>query len=295
MVLRRTLAACGLLLICGIASAQERFSIFVGSRPESVARMIQIADLREGDVVADLGSGDGRIVIAAAESNPGVRGWGVDIDEKLVHESNATARLRGLSDRVEFFQRNVFDADLSRTNVIFMWLWPELMQMLRPKILAEAQPGTRVVTNIWELGSWSPDYVDEQQLAINLWVVPARVAGYWEWDLNIGDRTRRYSSVLEQHFQKIEGFVRVGTRRGLLNKMRLRGEYISFALDMTLEGSGSIRHVFNGEVDGDQINGTVRIVPLKDEKEVGDAQTLPWRAVRGTRSAYFEPTGLTRH
>src|SRR5207253_126073 len=129
-----------------ITAAQEVFSPFVGSQPDNVERMVRLAKLKAGDVVVDLGSGDGRIVFAAAKSNPKVRGWGVDLDARLVKDSNEAARKAGLANRVEFFQQNVFDADLSKVDVIFMWLFPELQRLLRTKILAEARPGTRVVT-----------------------------------------------------------------------------------------------------------------------------------------------------
>jgi len=274
--------------------AQERFSIFVGSNPDSINRMVAIAELRDGDVVTDLGSGDGRIVISAVKSHPGVRGWGVDIDEKLVAQSTAVAIKEGVGDRVQFHHRNAFDADLSQANVIFMWLWPELMYMLRAKILAEARPGTRVVTNIWDLGNWKPDAVDERQGPINLWVVPANAEGRWSWDLVVGGVKRHYAAVLEQQFQQVEGVVRAGDRRGVFRNMKLSGEDFSFALDITLDGSGLYRHEFNVRVRGDQMTGNVRVVQMKDREEIGEAVTLPFQATRSAKSAYFEPTGLVK-
>ncbi len=285
---------CAVLLGANPVLAQERFSIFVGSNPESIDRMVAIAGLRDGDVVTDLGSGDGRIVISAVKSHPGVRGWGVDIDEKLVRESSAEAHKEGLSDRVRFYHQNAFDADLSQANVIFMWLWPELMYMLRTKILAEARPGTRVVTNMWDLGSWKPDTTDDRPMPVHLWVVPARVAGNWSWDLTVGGVKRHYAAVLDQQFQQVEGVVRAGDRRGVFREMKLRGEDLSFALDITLDGSGMFRHSFNVKVRGDQMLGTVRIVPLKRDDEAGEAVTLPFQATRSTKNAYFAPTGLVK-
>ncbi|MEQ1776266.1 MAG: methyltransferase domain-containing protein, partial [Burkholderiales bacterium] len=144
------------------ALAQERFSIFVGSSQENVDRMIKLAELRDDDVVIDLGSGDGRIVLTAAKANHKLKGWGVDIDEKLVRESNAEAKKLGMADRVQFYQRDVFDADIRGATVITMWMWPEMQRMLRTKILAEATPGTRVLTPIWGMGdSWKSDKTDD--------------------------------------------------------------------------------------------------------------------------------------
>jgi hypothetical protein len=287
-------AVCAAFIAASPVWAQERFSIFVGSNPESIDRMVAIAGLRDGDVVTDLGSGDGRIVITAVKSHPGVRGWGVDIDEKLVVQSNAEAHKEGLSERVRFFHQNAFDADLTQASVIFMWLWPEFMYMLRTKILAEARPGTRVVTNMWDLGSWKPDATDDRPQPVYMWVVPAKVAGNWSWDLAVGGIKRHYAAVLEQQFQQVEGVVRAGDRRGVFRNMRLRGEDLNFTLDMTLDGSGLFRHSFNVKVRGDQMLGTVRIVALKGEEEIGEAVTQPFQAMRTPKSAYFAPTGLVK-
>jgi hypothetical protein len=85
-----------------------------------------------------------------------LRAIGVDIDAKLVLQASNSAKEQDVAERVQFVHQNAFDADLSKVSVIFMWLWPEIQTMLRPKILAEARPGTRVVTNVWDLGSWQP-------------------------------------------------------------------------------------------------------------------------------------------
>jgi Methyltransferase domain len=283
-----------LLAVGGTALAQERFSFFVGSNPEAIERMVRIADLQEGDVVTDLGSGDGRIVIAAVQSRAGVRGWGVDVDEKLVNEANAEAKKLGLAERVQFFHRNAFDADPRQASVIFMWLWPELMHLLRTKILAEARPGTRVVTSIWDLGNWKPDRKDDGQLPVNLWVVPARVAGNWNWELTVGGIRRNYAAILDQYYQNIEGVVRAGDRRRIFLHMKITGDNLSLSLDMTRDGTGPTRHEFNGRVSGDRIIGTVRTVQFKGEQEISEGLTLQWQATRAASSAHFAPTGLEK-
>ncbi len=277
----------GVALAAGIALAQERFSPFVPSDQDNVERMLKLAQLKDDDVVVDLGSGDGRIVLTAARMNKKLRGWGVDIDEKLVLESNAAARAEGVADRVQFYHRNVFDADLSEATVIAMWLWPELQVLLRPVILAQAKPGTRVITNLWDLGSWKPDEEQLEPTRVSLWVVPARVAGNWGWELSLGGRQVAYSAIKEQHFQVVEGMVRAGNRRELLQDMKLRGEDISFTLMMTIEGVGFVRHAFRGRVQGDTIVGTASVSPPPHEKTF----ELPWRATRTATSAYFAPTG----
>ena len=275
------------------APAQERFSIFVGSAQENVDRMIRIAELRDNDVVIDLGSGDGRIVLTAAKANSKLKGWGVDIDEKLVRESNAEAKKLGMADRVQFYQRDVFETDLRGATVITMWMWPEMQRMLRTKILAEATPGTRVLTNIWDMGSaWPADRVDtEGNASVFLWIVPARVQGYWTWELDYAGAKRKYDAVLEQNFQKAEGVVRNGNRRGVLDKMILRGADINFTLAMTLEGAGLTTHTFSGKaVSDNEIVGTVKMQRVSNEETI--VVDMPWRATRTTSSSYFLPTGV---
>jgi hypothetical protein len=277
------------LAVAGAAPAQERFSIFVPSEQDNVERMLKLAQLRDDDVVVDLGSGDGRIVLTAAKMNPKLRGWGVDIDPKLVEEANAAARAAGVADRVQFFHRNAFDADLSQVTVIAMWFWPEMQRMMRPMILERARPGTRVITNLWDMGSWPPDVTDENGGTVSLWVVPAKVGGYWTWNLTLNGRPVTYGTIKEQRFQTVEGIARAGKRRELLSDVKLRGEDLSFSLGMTVDGVGFVRHEFKGKVNGDTIVGTARVLlPPHDQNHPIE---LPWRAVRVPKSNYFEPTG----
>jgi hypothetical protein len=273
----------------GSARAQERFSPFVPSDQENVERMLKLANLRDSDVVVDLGSGDGRIVMTAARMNKMLRGFGVDVDAKLVAEANEVAKKRGIADRVQFFHQNAYDADLGKATVIAMWLWPEFQRMLRPVILAHAKPGTRIITNLWDLGDWwRPDAEDLEGPRVAMWIVPARVEGYWSWDLNIEGRRASYAAIKEQRFQQVEGVVRAGNRRELLQDMKLRGEEISFALGLTVDGIGFVRHVFRGRVRGDVIEGTASVsLPPNHEKTI----ELPWRATRRATTAYFAPTG----
>lgn len=284
-----------LYLIAGLlchapALAQERFSLFVPTTQWDVERMVKFADLREGDVVYDLGSGDGRIVMEAVRRHPGVRGRGVEINEKLVIESREKAQADGIAERVEFLHQNAFDADLREATVIVMWLFPELMRLLRPKIMREARPGTRVITRTWDLGTWRPDDVMKNGSSdVFKWVVPARVEGNWSWDLDVGGNRHRFSAVMEQHFQKAEGVVRVGNRRGIFENVVLNGEQLTFTLAMTIPGAGLVRHEYQGRVGRNTIEGTVRLTPEGQEQAVD----VPWRAERVWRSRFFAPAGLS--
>ena len=286
MVTRFTLVTILAILTAAPAQSQERFSFFQASTPESVERMLKLAGLRDDDVVVDLGSGNGLIPLTAARMNRRLKGRGLDINRNLVEESNQQARSEGMADRVRFEHLNAFDADLRDATVVTMWLFPELMRLLRPIILERARPGTRVLTSTWDLGTWPPDHSDTDGTPIYMWIVPARVGGGWHWDLEIGGRRIPYAAFFEQRFQTAEGMVRAGDRREVLEGVTLRGADVTFTLAITLDGSGLTQHHFTGKVDGDQIVGTVTVTPKE-----GSAQTLPWRARRVERSDYFAPTG----
>jgi hypothetical protein len=286
--LTRILVICAALLGATSASAQERFSFFQASTPESVERMLKLANLKDDDVIVDLGSGNGLIVLTAAKMNAKLRGWGVDIDPKLVAESNGLAKAQRVANRVKFIHQNAFDADLREATVITMWLFPELMRLLRPIILERARPGTRVLTSTWDLGTWPADATDNGNPTIYLWTVPARVAGNWSWELSLNGQRVNYAAVLEQQFQIAEGVARAGAHREVLTDMKLNGENISFELAVTIEGLGLIRHEFKGKARGDRIEGSAQVVLPE-----GNRVTLPWQASRTAQSAYFEPTGVS--
>ena len=283
---KRLVVAIAVLGAAVPAGPQERFSFFQASTPESVERMLQLAELRDDDVVVDLGSGDGLIPLTAARMNPRLRAWGVDIDAKLVTQANDRARSEGLADRVRFEHRNAFDTDLRDATVVTMWLFPELMRLLRPVILERARPGTRVLTSTWNLGNWQPDKTSAEPPPIYLWVVPARVAGGWEWELTVGGRKIDYAAFFDQQFQAVEGVARAGDRREVL-ETALRGADITFSLKITLEGLGLTQHEFRGKVGREEIAGSVTLTP-----ENRPAETLPFKARRAGPSRYFAPTGI---
>src|SRR5918995_6267115 len=277
---------CLTLFSMTLAQAQERFSFFQASTVESVTRMLKFAGIRDDDVVVDLGSGNGLIPITAAQMNPKLRAWGVDVDEKLIREANQAAKAKGIADRVTFFHQNAFDTDLREATVVTLWLFPELMRLLRPTILKTARPGTRILTSTWDLGSWSHDEVNAGNPSIYKWIVPARVEGFWSWELPIAGGRITYSSVKEQRFQVVEGVVRAGKYRELIQDMKLRGDDISFTLAMTLDGVGHTRHAFRGKVRGDHMNGRASVTLDNNQK-----LELPWHATRTAASEYFAPTG----
>jgi SAM-dependent methyltransferase len=148
---------------------------FVPTPNEAVAGMLRLADVKSGDVVYDLGSGDGRIVIAAAKRSQGVRAVGVDIDPRRIAEAEANARQAGVADRTRFIQQNLFDTDLREATVVTLYLLPSLNVRLRPKLLAELKPGTRIVSHGFDMGDWKPARTARAGNSdIYLWIVPER-------------------------------------------------------------------------------------------------------------------------
>jgi SAM-dependent methyltransferase len=187
---RRTLLAAALALAAGQAAGvgMENDIPYLDS-PDNVTRaMLALAGVGPGDVVYDLGSGDGRIVITAAVKH-GARGLGVEIVPALVTRSRAYAQAAGVSDRAEFREQDLFTLDLRPATVVTLYLLPEINLRLRPRLLALA-PGTRVVSHDWDMGDWSPDRtvtvpvpekaVGREKLSrVHLWTVPAPMAGHW--------------------------------------------------------------------------------------------------------------------
>ena len=283
------------LLAPGAAMAQAMFSLFVGTREDVAARMVDLAKLKKGDVVVDLGAGDGRLVIGSAKAHPGVTGFGVDLNPKLVLEASGRAWVEGVGDRVKFLQQNVFDADISKVDVIYMWLFPELQRLLRPKLLAEARPGTRIVTQMFDMGTWQADAVDSEQASVRMWIVPANIAGNWSWELKLpGQKKNTYTAIVDQQFQKADAAVRVANARRVTREIKIEGDQVSFFLNIPLPGvEAPQEHEFTGKVKGNVIEGKVRMHrPVKGDTEKYDVAEYPWRATRSAKTDYFKPTGL---
>ena len=139
-----------------------------------VERMLELAGVGKDDLVYDLGSGDGRIPITAARRY-GARGVGIDIDPKRIAESRANARKAGVTGRVSFRNEDLFEADFSDATVVTLFLYPDLNRRLRPRLLAELKPGTRVVSYWHDMGNWQPERtVEAEQASIYLWTIPPR-------------------------------------------------------------------------------------------------------------------------
>jgi tRNA G37 N-methylase Trm5 len=176
VVAARTAAA--VLVAAALAGAAKQGErppdvMFVPTPEPVVDKMMELADVHAGDVVYDLGCGDGRMVIAAAKRGAR-KAVGIDIDPQRIQEANANARAEGVADRVTFIQGDLFEADFSDATVVTLYLLSSLNMKLRPKILA-LRPGTRVVSHAFDMGDWKPDRTAEVDgKDVFLWIVPKR-------------------------------------------------------------------------------------------------------------------------
>lgn len=153
----------------------EKDAPYVSTSQRVVDRMLEAANVTSNDVVVDLGSGDGRIPITAAEKY-GARGVGVEIDPELVTKARQSATEAGVADRVEFRQGDLFDVDLDEATVVMLYLEPDLNMKLRPKLLLQLDPGARVVSHDFGMGRWSPDRTEKMDgSTLHLWTIPSKL------------------------------------------------------------------------------------------------------------------------
>ena len=259
------LAAAGVLFFATLALASD--VPYVPTPQAVVDTMLEVGKVRPGDYLIDLGSGDGRIVVTAARKH-GARGFGVDLNPERIREAEANAREAGVTDRVAFYQRNLFETDLSQATVITMYLLPRVNMKLRPKLL-ELAPGTRIVSHDFDMEDWKPDrhvVVDASekygeaggQSDVYLWVVPARVDGTWTWRSTVQGKPRGYRVDFRQKFQFFQGTARVGGREVKFTDGRLDGARITFTFTAPLDGE-PVKHAFEGRVLEGRITGTVQV------------------------------------
>ena len=255
------------------AAAQFSYDVpYVPTPPVVVEEMLRLANVGPADFVIDLGSGDGRILIAAAEKF-GARGIGVDLDPERIEESVYGAQLAGVSDRVAFERQDLFKFDISRASVVTMYLLPSVNLKLRPRLLKELKPGTRIVSHDFDLQDWQPDRKSTVRKNVFLWIVPAQIGGRWRVSIALPAGERGYEIEFRQKFQEIDGLVRYDKKITGLWNARLSGDHISFVV---VDDSGPVETnlYFDGRVAGDAIEGVVR-------RGVGSGQRqIKWRANR---------------
>lgn len=243
---------------------------FVTTPDEVVQRMLRLAETRATDRVFDLGSGDGRIVLAAARDF-GARATGIELDPGLVSKSAELARLAGLAQRANFLHEDVLRADISSATVVTMYLLPWLLEKLQPRLLYELRPGTRLVSHAFLMPGWLPDKTETVTLSrrhemqgdtsrIFLWVVPAQVRGRWRAEPAAGSGAWQLG--IAQNFQSVEIEAWLDGRPVPAERPALSGTRLEFTLG---------KRRYRGVHDGDRIVGVLE----------GDGGTAPLVFTRG--------------
>ena len=244
----RALLCAALLAQARLLAAQDTGTVHdapYGPSPRvTVEEMLRLAQVGPQDVVYDLGSGDGRVVITAA-AKFGARGVGVERDGALVAKSRAAAELAGVAARTRFLQQDLFATDLAEATVVTMYLSPNLNLRLRPALLALA-PGTRIVSHSSGLGDWQPDRKTSVRKDVLLWIVPAPVAGRWHAELG----ARRLELDIAQRYQEVSVQVRGAEME--VWEARLEGARLSFVL---VEKDTAF--YVEGRVRGELLEGTL--------------------------------------
>jgi SAM-dependent methyltransferase len=216
--------------------------VWVPTSPALVQKMLDLAHVTADDVVMDLGSGDGRNIIAAAKR--GARAVGVEFNPDMVELSRRLAREAGVSEKATFIQGDMYEADISKASVMALFLLPHNLDKLKDKFLA-LKPGSRIVVNTFGITGWEPDEIEELQGDCVSWckamvyIVPARVEGTWK--MPQGELT------LAQEFQMITGSLSSQGQSTPITKGRLKGDEITFTAGDT---------IYSGHVKGDVIEGT---------------------------------------
>jgi precorrin-6B methylase 2 len=251
------------LLLLGIflgnSFAQEERPPFITTPDDVVERMLRMAGTGPDDLVVDLGSGDGRIVIAAALKF-GARGLGIELEPSLVEKSRENARLARVAERVSFVHGDVLRADISKASVVTVYLLPSLIDKLQPRFLDELRPGTRIVSHAFAMTGWRPERFETMRISrphpgqgdestVFLWIVPAQARGSWKG----GDWTLR----IAQNYQQVEIDATLKGKTVPVGAARLVGP------ELTWEAGGAR---FRGRVEGARISGELmhegRATPL---------------------------------
>jgi SAM-dependent methyltransferase len=232
--------------------------------------MLKLADIRADDVVYDLGSGDGRLVITAAKRF-GARGVGIELQPDLIELARAGAKKEGVADRVKFVQGDLFETDIREATVVTLYLLPRFVTRLVPRFLAELRPGTRIVSHDYPLVPWHPDKdvsmdVPEKEFIsgtswtrLYYYVVPARIGGVWELSLPKALARAPLSLEVNQEPHTVGGLVSDGRSEDYLRDMKVKGEQVSFGLlyngrMMAFEGKAA-GETMTGEVSAKGVKG----------------------------------------
>lgn len=238
------LAASSTLATPALAQSALNLDVpYVPTPQEVVNRMLEIAKVTGKDFVMDLGCGDGRMLVTAA-SKYGSRGFGVDLNPVRIKEATENAARAKVGDKVQFEVRNLFDTPIKDADVLTMYLLPSVNLQLRPRILDEMKPGSRIVSHAFNMGDWAPDLrenVDGRE--VYFWIVPAKLEGKW----TITDGSAKIALDLKQSFQMLEGPAESGSQKGNAQG-RIAGQEVRISVN--LNGQAKI---YAGRLNGGKL------------------------------------------
>jgi SAM-dependent methyltransferase len=281
----RTLVLTALAVILPVSAHSQAWGWDDGTTPyvqtpmEIVERMLRMAEVKQGDYVIDLGSGDGRIVVEAAKR--GARGLGVDLDPNLVRLANENAARAGVAERAQFRVQDLFETDLSPASVVTFYLLPEVNVKLLPRLLA-LKPGTRVVSHDGGIGDWPADETLEMRAPekpvgvggvsrVELWIVPADASGNWVSE--IPGHGGKWRMSIKQRYQVMDIDAMAQGRDLLVRASRLRGEEVKIVVT-GIVGARAWHHLFEGRIEGSRIRGQLSV------SDGNQRRTYPWIATR---------------
>ena len=220
---------------------------FVPTPHEVVKRMLELANVGPDDIHYDLGSGDGRIVIAAVKDFKAKKGVGIDLDPQRIKEANENKAKAGLGDNVTFRNENIFETDLSEATTVSMYLLTTINIRMRPKLLRELKPGTRIVTHAFNMGEWKAEVnEDVGGYQVYLFIVPADVSGKWE--MTQGDK--KIALDLKNEFTTLTGTATVDGKSSEIKDGKITGTKLEFTIDV--DGKPV---KFEGKAEGGNISG----------------------------------------
>ena len=220
---------------------------FVPTQHHVVKRMLELAEVGPNDVHYDLGSGDGRIVIAAVKDFKAKKGVGIDLDPQRIKEANENKGKAGLGDNVTFREQNIFETDLSEASTVSMYLLTSINIRMRPKLLKELKPGTRIVTHAFNMGEWKEEHSESVEgYQVYLFIVPASVTGKWE----VSEGERKISLDLKSEFTELSGTATVNGKSATLKDGKITGTKVQFTIDV--DGKPV---KYEGNVDGGAMTG----------------------------------------
>lgn len=274
---RKLFAACILIAVTFLLvppnhlDAQDLDVPYVPTPNDVVEKMLDLADVDSSDYVIDLGSGDGRIVIAAAKR--GATGHGIDLDPKRVAEARSNAKSQAVDDQILFMQENIFDTNFSKASVITMYLLPSINKKLRPQLLKELEPGTRIVSHSFNMGDWQPDKKVEmnpenssRSHTVYYWIIPAKIGGTWQWSID----GRNFTMKVDQQYQQITVSLSDGSGSAYdITKKELKGDRLTVQAT-----NGNNHYIFSGRIADGKITGMAQHHTV-DKKTVAQ-----WSATR---------------